>query len=109
MAFNYTGTKQQIAKVIAKYGTVVKITRLAGGSTSTPAVFDEEKKSSESVDNIAQFTGLTVGSSVAYITAIQNPPLPGDTLTAANRSYSVSGVEAYKPAAIVIAYKLTLD
>ena len=104
----YESFRANIAQLISKYGISITITYADGKIVKTPAVFVTSIKESEQRDTIALFSQATVGSDIAYITAVKVPPQPGDLLTGKDRSYRIQIAEVYKPAGVVIAYKLTL-
>lgn len=98
-----------IAKTITSLGTPVTITLATGGNLKTNAIFSGELKTSETSDVLSFTSPITVGSAICYIAANTKVPAVGDELTGNNRSYSIKEVQAYRPAAVVIAYKITLE
>jgi hypothetical protein len=107
--FNANVTRQQIAKTIQTYGMSITMTKANGSSIKTYGVFDEDKKSSDTTNSLSFTSPMTVGTVVCYIAATAKAPEVGDNLTGNNRSYNITGVEAYRPANVVIAYKLSLQ
>jgi len=107
--FNATKTKDVIAKSISALGTPVSITMASGGAIKTVGVFATEKKSSDTSNPLSFTSPMTVGSAVCYLAATAKVPSVGDDLTSNGRSYNIVEIEVYRPANIVIGYKLTLE
>jgi hypothetical protein len=110
MAINSTKLIQQVANTIQSMGSRVSIYSVANAKTiNTYAVFAQSVKKSETTDQTALFTELTIGETTAYVAAISPEPQPGDTFTGTGRSYGVITVEKYQPGDVVLAFKLALQ
>lgn len=107
--FNANHTASQVANLLRLYGSSVTITHAAGGNSKTSAIFMSSKKGSDATNPFSATSQLTIGSGFAFIPAIKKEPMPGDTLTSKLKSNRIVVVEAYCPADITIAYKLTIE
>lgn len=107
---DYAALGTKMAAKIKQFGVSVTLTRLGTAVCKTYAVFTTTVAKDDNQSQFSSISKLTVTTSVAYLGgSFKNPPQPGDSVVGKLRSYTVTSVEAYMPADVVIGYKLELE
>ena len=103
--FNATATQTQITAVLKELGQQVTLVKASGSRYKAYGVWSK----TESADSLTTVTSTIVENKVLYMSgALPKPPESGDTIEFGKSNWGVLTVEAYKPAAIVIAYKVIM-
>ena len=108
--FNWNAPKPSITAAIKKYGLQMKLTQGISADADGRAVTAYGIWDSNSKSDIAQGgTKVTASRRQVYIAAtLKTDPAVGDTITSNGQQYSIEEVEAYRPASVVLAYRVVV-
>jgi hypothetical protein len=102
--FNAQVTQRQVTALLKEMGQQMTLVKAAGGKYKTYGVWSK----TESTD-ASQLSPTLLENKVVYLSgAVTKAPESGDTLEFGKRNWAILKVDAYQPAAVVIAYKVTM-
>lgn len=104
--FNWNLPQAKVTQVITKLGFKVTVIDAGDKKSSAYAIWDSNSKS-----DLAQGgTKITENNKQIYIAAtIKKAPAVGDYVQQGNEQWTVTEVEAYKPASTVLAYRVVVQ
>jgi len=102
--FDALTTQKDVTRLLMEMGQLVTLIKASGSKYKAYGIWGRTESADAGVLNTTQ-----IENKVLFLSgAVTKPPESGDTIEFGKRNWGVLKVDAYKPAAIVIAYKVTM-